>query len=174
MNQVHGETVQLIHATVNDPTADALITTEPALGLAVMVADCIPLLLWDEAMSVVAAVHVGRRGAINGIVAKVVSQMRTLSTTPLFAEIGPHICAECYIVGEDIASEFGDHFPNAVLRKIELTLDLSGALRSALAELKVAVTDVHSCTVENPQLYSYRRDGVTGRFVGVIALPVRQ
>lgn len=174
MNQVHGETVQLIHTTVNDPTADALITTEPALGLAVMVADCIPLLLWDEAMSVVAAVHVGRRGAINGIVAKVVSQMRTLSTAPLFAEIGPHICAECYIVGEDIASEFGDHFPNAVLRKIELTLNLSGALRSALAELKVAVTDVHSCTVENPQLYSYRRDGVTGRFVGVIALPVRQ
>jgi len=174
MNQVHGDDVQLIDATVTDPTADALITMEPGLGLAVMVADCIPLLIWDEAQSVVAAVHVGRRGAINGIVAKVVSQMRALSTSPLMAVMGPHICAECYVVGEDIAAEFGDHFPSAVLRKNDVTLNLSGALSGALAELRVSVTEVHSCTVEDPLFYSYRRDGVTGRFVGVIALPVKQ
>lgn len=174
MNQVHGDDVQFIDAPVADPTVDALITMEPGLGLAVMVADCIPLLIWDEAQSVVAAVHIGRRGAINGIVAKVVGQIRGLSTSPLMAEIGPHICAECYLVGEDIAAEFGDHFPSAVLRKNDVTLNLSAAVNSTLAQLRVSVTEVHSCTVEDPLLYSYRRDGVTGRFVGVIALPVSQ
>ena len=174
MNQVHGGDIFEVTEVVADPTCDALITSKTGIGLAVMVADCIPLLIWDEAQSVVAAVHVGRRGAINGIVAKVVNQMRALSTSPLMAVMGPHICAECYVVGEDIAAEFGDHFPSAVLRKNDVTLNLSGALSGALAELRVSVSEVHSCTVEDPLFYSYRRDGVTGRFVGVIALPVKQ
>jgi YfiH family protein len=156
---------------ITDPTVDALITMTPGLGLAVMVADCIPLLIWDESLSVVAAVHVGRRGAINGIVENVVALMRSLTSASLLAEIGPHICADCYVVGEEIATEFGAAHPNAVLRRDELTLDLSGALRGDLAEMKVRVTHHRSCTFEDPLLYSYRRDGVTGRFVGVISLP---
>lgn len=174
MNQVHGADVQQIDEVISDPTVDALITMTPGLGLAVMVADCIPLLIWDESQSVAAAVHVGRRGAINGIVKNVVGQMRLLSSASLSAEIGPHICADCYVVGEEIATEFGAAHPNAVLRSEEITLDLSGALRGDLAEMKVRVTDHHSCTVEDPLLYSYRRDGVTGRFAGVIALPSTQ
>lgn len=78
MNQVHGADVRQIDKVIPDPTVDALITMTPGLGLAVMVADCIPLLIWDESQSVVAAVHVGRRGAINGIVENVVGQMRSL------------------------------------------------------------------------------------------------
>ena len=172
MNQVHGADVRQVDKVVPDPTVDALITMTPGLGLAVMVADCIPLLIWDESESVVAAVHVGRRGAINGIVENVVGQMRSLTSAPLLAEIGPHICADCYVVGEEIAAEFGATHPNAVCRRDELTLDLSGALRGDLAEMKVWVTSHHSCTVEDPLLYSYRRDGVTGRFAGVISLPL--
>lgn len=171
MNQVHGADVRLIDKVIPDPTVDALITMTPGLGLAVMVADCIPLLIWDESESVVAAVHVGRRGAINGIVENVVGQMRALTSASLVAEIGPHICADCYVVGEEIAAEFGATHPNAVWRRDELTLDLSGALRGDLAEMQVRVTHQHSCTVEDPLLYSYRRDGVTGRFAGVISLP---
>jgi len=171
MNQVHGADVRHIDKVIPDPTVDALITMTPGLGLAVMVADCIPLLIWDESQSVVAAVHVGRRGAINKIVENVVGQMRALSSASLVAEIGPHICADCYVVGEEIATEFGASHPNAVWRRGELTLDLCGALRDDLAEMKVLVTHHHSCTVEDPLLYSYRRDGVTGRFAGVISLP---
>ena len=171
MNQVHGADVRLIDKVIPDPTVDALITMTPGLGLAVMVADCIPLLIWDESESVVAVVHVGRRGAINGIVENVVGQMRALTSASLVAEIGPHICADCYVVGEEIAAEFGATHPNAVWRRDELTLDLSGALRGDLAEMQVRVTHQHSCTVEDPLLYSYRRDGVTGRFAGVISLP---
>ena len=171
MNQIHGADVIHIDKVIPDPTVDALITMTPGLGLAVMVADCIPLLIWDESESVVAAVHVGRRGAINGIVENVVGKMRSLTSASLLAEIGPHICADCYVVGEEIAAEFGATHPNAVWRRDELTLDLSGALRGDLAEMKVRVTSHHSCTVEDPLLYSYRRDGVTGRFAGVISLP---
>ncbi len=174
MNQVHGAEVRQVDKVISDPTVDALITMTPGLGLAVMVADCIPLLIWDESESVAAAVHVGRRGAINGIVENVVGQMRSLSSASFSAEIGPHICADCYVVGEEIASQFGATHPNAVLRREQLTLDLGGALRTVLAEMKVQVTNAHSCTVEDPLLYSYRRDGVTGRFAGVISLPSAQ
>ena len=174
MNQVHGADVRQVDKVVPDPTVDALITMTPGLGLAVMVADCIPLLIWDESQSVVAAVHVGRRGAINGIVASVIGQMRSLSSASLLAEMGPHICADCYVVGEEIATEFGAAHPHAVLRRDKLTLDLSGALRGDLADMKVRVTNHHSCTVEDPLLYSYRRDGVTGRFAGVISLSSTQ
>jgi polyphenol oxidase len=171
MDQVHGADVRHVDKVIPDPTVDALITMTPGLGLAVMVADCIPLLIWDESESVVAAVHVGRRGAINGIVENVVGQMRSLTSASLVAEIGPHICADCYVVGEEIAAEFGATHSNSVWRRDDLTLDLSGALRGELAEMKVRVTHHHSCTVEDPLLYSYRRDGVTGRFAGVISLP---
>lgn len=174
MNQVHGAEVRQVDKVIPDPTVDALITMTPGLGLAVMVADCIPLLIWDESQSVAAAVHVGRRGAINGIVENVVGQMRSLTPASFLAEIGPHICAGCYVVGEEIATEFGAIHPNAVLRREELTLDLSSALMVLLAEMEVRVTNHHSCTVEDPLLYSYRRDGVTGRFAGVISLPTAQ
>ena len=72
MNQVHGSVLVRVNSSESDPSADALITTTPGLGLAVLVADCIPLLMWDSQNTVVAAVHVGRRGAINGLVRKVV------------------------------------------------------------------------------------------------------
>ena len=57
-----------------------------------------------------------------------VGQMRSLTSASLVAEIGPHICADCYVVGEEIAAEFGATHPNAVWRRDELTLDLGGAL----------------------------------------------
>jgi len=63
MNQVHGDDVVEVKTLIDDPTCDALITTVPGIALAVMVADCIPLLL--SSSGVVGAVHVGRRGLMN-------------------------------------------------------------------------------------------------------------
>lgn len=170
MNQVHGSEVLRVNSAESDPTADALITTTPGLGLAVLVADCIPLLMWDSQNTVVAAVHVGRRGAINGLVRKVVAEMRSLSDGKIHSTIGPHICANCYVVGVDVAGEFEEHHPGCVRRHATLTLDLAKALSEELASLSIDVDRVPGCTVEDSTLYSYRRDGITGRFAGVIAI----
>jgi len=70
MNQVHGDEVVEVKTLIDDPTADAIITTVPGIALAVMVADCILLLL--SSTSVVGAVHVGRRGLMNSVAIKAV------------------------------------------------------------------------------------------------------
>ncbi|MEN9882577.1 MAG: hypothetical protein RI916_1004 [Actinomycetota bacterium] len=76
MNQVHGDDVVEVKTLIDDPTCDALITTVPGVALAVMVADCIPLLL--SSSGVVGAVHVGRRGLMNSVAIKAVEAMRAL------------------------------------------------------------------------------------------------
>ena len=104
MNQVHGDDVVVVNELISEPTADALITQNPDIALAVMVADCIPLLLVSDL--VIAAVHVGRRGLVNGIALKTVSKMRELGAIEIRAELGPSICGKCYEVPQDLADDF--------------------------------------------------------------------
>jgi YfiH family protein len=171
MNQVHGNlVVEVEDRQVLTPTADALVTRQKDLALAVMVADCIPLLMATS--SAVAAVHVGRRGLINGVARQALQQLRAIDTSPITAVVGPSICGSCYEVSEDVYHEVVDLYPVAASATVDGTcaLDLSQALIEELRGDSVSVIDESSCTVENPALYSYRRDGVTGRQVGVIWL----
>jgi len=171
MNQVHGNLVMEVEAPqVVTPTADALITRQKNLALAVMVADCIPLLMAHS--SAVAAVHVGRRGLVNGVALETLTALRAIDSSPITAVIGPSICGSCYEVSEDLFNEVLDLHPAAASRTTEGTcaLDLVQALIEALRAESVTVIDESRCTVEDPTLYSYRRDGVTGRQAGVIWL----
>jgi len=166
MNQSHSDlVVEVDHATVVD--ADALITRTPVVVLAVQVADCIPLLLEGE--NSVAAVHVGRRGLVNGITDKVLNLM---AEENVVAYIGPSICGRCYEVGEDIYREVVRAHPLAAAQTPHgtLSLDLPTALAAHLTLRGVAVIHDGRCTVEDHSLFSYRRDGVTGRQVGLISL----
>ncbi|MEY2814879.1 MAG: hypothetical protein RIS05_627 [Actinomycetota bacterium] len=171
MNQVHGDQVLQIQQLLEDePTADGLLTTNTEIALAVMVADCIPLLLSNK--SSVAAVHVGRRGLVNNIALVAISKMRAIDSSSITAVIGPAICGKCYEVSEDIYTEVVDQFPLAQARTQSgaLSLDLTKALKSLLIDQGVTVIEENLCTVEESSLYSYRRDGVTGRQVGVVWL----
>jgi YfiH family protein len=171
MNQVHGDQVLQIQQLLEDePTADGLLTTNTEIALAVMVADCIPLLLSNK--SSVAAVHVGRRGLVNNIALVAISKMRAIDSSSITAVIGPAICGKCYEVSEDIYTEVVDQFPLAQARTQSgaLSLDLTKALKSLLMDQGVKVIEENLCTVEESSLYSYRRDGVTGRQVGVVWL----
>lgn len=171
MNQVHGDQVlQIQHLLEEEPTADGLLTTSTEIALAVMVADCIPLLLSNK--SSVAAVHVGRRGLVNNIALVAISKMRAIDSSSITAVIGPAICGKCYEVSEDIYTEVVDQFPLAQARTQSgaLSLDLTKALKSLLIDQGVTVIEENLCTVEESSLYSYRRDGVTGRQVGVVWL----
>ncbi|MBF6842130.1 laccase domain-containing protein, partial [Acinetobacter baumannii] len=84
MEQLHTNTVTMVDSAQSDPVeaTDALVTTTPGLALAVLVADCVPLLLADQANGVVAAVHAGRMGARNGIVPATGAKMVELGAQP--------------------------------------------------------------------------------------------
>jgi YfiH family protein len=172
MNQVHGSRIAIIESVTDEvPTADALVTGISGITLAVMVADCIPLLLISP--EAVAAVHVGRRGLVNGVAIRTIDLMREMGATQIRAELGPAICGSCYEVSPEVADEVLSLHPLALAQTPAGTpsLDLPKALKASLNLAGISeIMDSQICTVESPDHFSYRRDGVTGRQVGLVSL----
>ena len=171
MNQVHGDEIQVINLISNEiPTCDGLITTTPNLALAVMVADCIPLLLISK--EAVGAIHVGRAGLVNRIAVKAVQQMRSLGAIELHAVLGPSICGSCYEVPFQMQQDVVAEHPRAftTTRKGTPGLDLSKALIADLVSVGVSYEASTICTFEDEQYFSHRRQNPTGRFAGVVSL----
>jgi len=170
MNQVHGDEVVEVKSIIEDPTCDALITTVPGIALAVMVADCIPLLL--SSATVVGAVHVGRRGLMNSVAVKTIESMRKLGAASIHAQLGPSICGRCYEVPQSLADEVISKHPAASSLTNQLTpaLDLPRALIAQLVANDVSYEASAICTLENDEYFSYRRHNITGRNAGVVWL----
>ena len=171
MNQVHGDEIQVIDSISNEiPTCDGLITTTPNLAVAVMVADCIPLLLISK--EAVGAIHVGRAGLVNRIALKAVQQMRSLGAIELHAVLGPSICGSCYEVPFQMQQDVVAEHPRAftTTRKGTPGLDLSKALIADLVSVGVSYEASTTCTFEDEQYFSHRRQNPTGRFAGVVSL----
>lgn len=171
MNQVHGSRTVIIESVSDEvPTADALVTGIPGVPISVMVADCIPLLLSSDVA--VAAVHVGRKGLMNSVAINALAAMREIGATKISGIIGSSICGRCYEVSEEIFHEVTATFPLAAAETESgsFSLDLPRALTAVLAAEGVEVYQENSCTFEEDDLFSYRRDGVTGRQAGVIWL----
>lgn len=178
MNQVHGNNVAGIGAatanagTVAAPTADAMVSLgEP---LAVMVADCVPIVLVGDRAGgedpVLAVVHAGRPGVASGVVPAALARMRGLGASALSAWIGPSVCGNCYEVPADMREDVAARVPAAWCTTSRGTpgLDLPAAVRSQLQDAGVAVEYSGHCTLEDTGLFSYRRDPDTGRFAGLV------
>jgi YfiH family protein len=149
--------------------ADALVSAEPGIGLAVRVADCVPVLFTDSVL--IAAAHAGRVGLDKGVLGATVARLRELGAGTLRAWIGPHICGSCYEVPAELREDFCQHNPSAWSQTSWGTpaLDLGKLARTQLRDLGVAVESHDPCTLENGSLYSYRRDkGASGRMGAVI------
>jgi YfiH family protein len=170
MNQVHGDEVVEIKSLIDDPTCDGLITSVPGIALAVMVADCIPLLLTST--TVVGAVHVGRRGLMNSVAVKTIESMRKLGAAQIHAQLGPSICGRCYEVPQELADEVIAKHPAASSLTNNLTpaLDLPRALIAEFVAHDVTYEASPICTLENDEYFSYRRHNITGRNAGVVWL----
>jgi YfiH family protein len=171
MNQVHGDEIKVVDSISSEiPTCDGLITTKPNVALAVMVADCIPLLLISK--EAVGAIHVGRAGLVNRIAVKAVQQMRSLGAIELHAVLGPSICGSCYEVPfqmqQDVIAEHPRAF--ATTRKGTPGLDLAKALIAELVAAGVSYEASTICTFEDELYFSHRRQNPTGRFAGVVSL----
>ncbi|HEX5533686.1 MAG TPA: peptidoglycan editing factor PgeF [Actinomycetales bacterium] len=171
MRQVHSATV--VHATgpwpdaQAPPEADALVTDTPDLALVVLVADCVPVVLTSPE-GVVGVAHAGRRGMDGGVVPAAVEAMKDLGARAVRAVLGPSICPRCYEVPEDLREDVATRHPltASVTYTGTPALDVAAGVLAQLEGIADA-RQLPGCTAERDDLYSYRRDGVTGRFAGV-------
>jgi YfiH family protein len=177
MSQVHGTGVAIVDGPQDGPVpdTDALVTATPGLVLCVLVADCVPVLLADPVAGVVAAVHAGREGFRRGVVPAALSAMASLGARArhVTALLGPAVCGECYEVPATMQADVARIAPEAAVRTRSGTAGLD--LRAGVAQVlrKAGIPEVvHDprCTVEDPHLFSHRRDGVTGRQAGLVWL----
>lgn len=174
MRQVHGSEVAEVPAAgtaaAGLPAADALVCAIPGRALVVLVADCVPVLLWDAAAGVIAAAHAGRPGLRAGILPATVAAMRDLGATTVHAALGPAVCGGCYEVPQPMQHDVAAVIPRsrATTRRGTPGLDLPAGALAQLADLGVRARSVAGCTLESGALFSYRRDGRTGRSAGVI------
>lgn len=180
--QVHGAAVAEITQTwtspgplldLTDQAADALVTTETGVGLAVRVADCIPILFADPGRRVIAATHAGRVGLEKGVVGATIRAMRERGARDIVGWVGPHLCGECYELPPELARETSARLgvPVATTSWGTPALDLAAALRVQLEVEGVRAEQIEACTRTTPSLHSWRRDGAaSGRQVGVVWL----
>ena len=157
------------------PEADASFTDVPGLGLGVLVADCAPVLLADPEARIVGVAHAGREGMAAGVVTELLSAMSAAGGDParMHAVIGPHICGGCYEVPAELRDRIAGKVPESgcVTRKGTPGVDVGAGVEAQLARAGVAsVSSDPRCTAETASLYSYRRDGRTGRLAGLIWL----
>lgn len=173
MQQVHGSDVAVVTAAAHADVegVDALVCATPGVAIGVLVADCVPVVLVGARS--VGVVHAGRGGVAGGVVAAAVHALRDLDDAPLHATVGPAVCGRCYEVPVAMQREVCAVVPEARSTTSRGTtgLDLPAAVRAQLRALDVLVDDrADACTLEDPAYYSYRRDGVTGRFATIAML----
>lgn len=177
LGQVHGTRVVTVEAPPRpgDPDVadtDAAVTAVPGLALAVLAADCVPVLLADPTAGVVGAAHAGRVGAAGGVLPATLAAMAALGARPERVEalLGPAVCGGCYEVPAAMRDEVAGVLPGSAgrTRRGTPSLDLRAGLYRQLAGLGVARIGVDPrCTMEDRTLYSHRRDGRTGRLAAV-------
>lgn len=174
LTQIHSTDVVDLDQDSNRQ-ADAAVTRSPNTVLAIMTADCLPILLCDKQGTEIAAIHAGWRGLAQGIIDKTLEKMHSQPQN-LMAWLGPSICQTCFETGNDVKLAFikqydleEDHF---FIKKQEdkWLANLPALAKMILGKLGVnKVFESNYCTIENTQLfYSYRRERQTGRMASLI------
>lgn len=174
MEQVHGRTATVVDGSESGPaeTTDALVTATPGVAVIALAADCVPVLLGDTEAGVVAAVHAGRPGSRVGVLPAALRAMESVGAEVgrIEALLGPAVCGQCYEVPDDMARDVDAHLPDSACRTRggKSGLDLRAGLWRQLGEAGVAKVGVDPrCTVEDPTLFSHRREGTTGRLAAI-------
>lgn len=186
-NQTHSDHIKVIKKqeskgweSLEDAVedCDALVTDIEGVALAILTADCVPVLLYDTQKKVIAAIHAGWKGTQANIVAKTVQKMKDVfhsDPQSMIAGIAPSIGSCCYEVGEDVAKHFFET-PQAFTKQNEkYMLDLpylnqQQLLASGVKEANIEMS--HTCTAcEVERFFSYRKEqGCSGRFMSMIGV----
>ena len=199
--QTHGDRVALVDRIPYPADrlrgVDALVTALPDVLLCISTADCVPLLMADPDAGVIAAVHAGWRGVINRVALRAIVQMQLLGADParILVAMGPSICPACFEVGQEVADQFEQQYPDAAYHILNSDgsttsvpldspivrhdlgpkphVDLARALQSDLYRVGIQPKNVQlplACTCCDPDRYfSARRLGVdSGRVLSGI------
>ncbi|AQW50162.1 peptidoglycan editing factor PgeF [Streptomyces violaceusniger] len=181
MNQVHGRDVAMVDGPWSDdeiPAVDAVVTRRPGLALAVLTADCTPVLLADPVAGVVGAAHAGRPGLVAGVVPALVKTMteQGAETARIVARTGPAVCGRCYEVPAEMRADVAQSVPEAwaETRWGTPAVDVAAGVRAQLARAGVRMDEQdgqsHICTLESADHFSYRREHTTGRLASYVWL----
>lgn len=182
LRQVHGSGVLRFDAAARnvrddgEPEADAAVTSTAGTVLAILTADCLPVVFAATDGSEVAAAHAGWRGLAGGVLEATVAAMRTPAAR-LLAWLGPAAGPQAYEIGAEVRDAFVGGDPGAAsafvaTRPGHWRVDLYALARRRLQAAGIAAAAIHGgglCTIGDPQrFYSHRRDQRTGRMATVI------
>jgi len=182
MSQIHSGNVSIVTSDKSTISrkVDGLITNKKHVPLAVLTADCLPILFYDPKNHVIGVAHAGYRGLLNHIIENVISIFKSnFLTNPkdIIVCIGPGIETKCYEVGKELIDKFEETFPNFknmfIKKKGNYYLDLKSvaiqSLQSAGVQLK-HIENSNVCTKCDQNYYSYRRGDINNRFSSIISL----
>ncbi|MCH8466473.1 MAG: peptidoglycan editing factor PgeF [Roseinatronobacter sp.] len=188
VHQIHSPDVLTLNTPLADgvpkPKADAIVTATPGLALAILTADCQPVLFADPDAGVIGAAHAGWRGALAGVLENTVDAMEALGAerANITAVIGPCISQAAYEVGEEFFEtflaedpDFARFFANGAQGKYQFDLPGFGLFRLRAAGIGQAEWIRHCTYGDARRFYSYRRsvhEGQAdyGRLISVIRL----
>ena len=161
-------------------TGDALVCADGSQPLAIMVADCLPVVFADPVTGATAVAHAGRRGLLDGVLQNTLDSLERLrrergisaaaAVGPIRAWIGPGVCGRCYEVPAQMRDESVARLPEAAAETSWGTpsLDLPAGAHAVLTARGVDVERIDRCTVEDELLFSHRRAPGRGRFAGLV------
>ena len=179
LRQVHGTTVLRFDAApvagASEPVADAAVTSVPGVVLAILTADCLPVVFAAVDGSEIGAAHAGWRGLADGMLEDTVAAMNT-PAAQLRAWLGPAAGPQDYEIGEEVYHAFVGHDPGAeeafvATREGHWKVDLFALARQRLQAAGMDALNIHGGTVStmaDPDLYSHRRDRRTGRMATLV------
>jgi len=174
MNQIHSNIVKIVTpSTLVYDDCDGLITNLEDTPLMVMVADCIPILFFDEIKNIIGVAHAGRNGTYQNISGEMVHKMvQEFSCNPKNIQVvlGPSIQKCCYEVSLELSciaqKSFGENFVNGRF------VDLQAINKKQLLEAKIDERNINISVIctqcSHKNYYSYRNDTICGRFCGII------
>lgn len=172
LDQIHSTKAVLVEQE-SDRQADAALTRDSRFVLAIMTADCLPILLCNKQGTEIAAIHAGWKGLVNGVIENTLAKMHS-DPNNLLAWIGPAICQQCFEVGEEVRQTYVDNYPFAQAsfktngKKWQADLaQIAAEILNYLSILTVFKSNI--CTFERKnEFYSYRREQQTGRMASLI------
>ena len=175
MDQIHSDLMVEAGVEYRMESCDGIFIRRDSwndrIGLAVQIADCVPLILFGG--DVIAAVHVGREGLVRGMTESALASLSSvLDLTQLSATIGPSICGDCYPLSEETYLAAAERYPKSIFNEAERKIDVAGGVISILESHQIPWTwfaGSRECVCCDDSYYSYRRDRITGRQAMVVS-----
>ena len=176
--QVHGVGIRVIEHADFEVGYDAMITNVRGIVVAVTVADCTPILIYDAENQAVAAIHAGWRGTVAQIVSQTLTKMHTEYGTKAescFAYIGTCISEVSFEVGAEVAQQFDETFVLPAEKNDKFFVNLKAANAAQLLDFGIPKIQIevspHCTLLQSENYFSYRADaGTTGRMMAAIGL----